>query len=141
MTFNIYTVTALSTLVNKLAIGLVTIKQLKADLRTYRAANTVDKAELQDMLRTALAASDKDYANDAKLTGVEYQKTALRAQVKRIMADTDPESGAVAAQTGEVTKAGKKVTADQKALKAYMAEVVAELMAQGWTKTDIKAAI
>ena len=141
MTFNIYTVTPLTTIVNELAKGLVSVKQLKRNLLAYRTTNTVDKAELRDMLRTALAASDTDYAKDAKLTGVEYQKTALRAQVEEVLRASDPEKQTKAEQTDGVTKAGKKLSADQKALKAYMAEIVAELTAQGWTKADIKAAI
>lgn len=134
-------VNAITTAINQMVDGFLSFDAACAKVRAYRAAEQLDADTAREYIQVALLAKKPEYRKQVTENGKPAQDSAFKKAVSRMMSATDPDKSAVAEQTGEVTKAGKKLSADQKALKEYMATIVAELMAQGWTKTDIKAAI
>ena len=136
------TINPITSAINAMVDGFLSFDAACAAVREYRASEQLDADTARVYIQAALVAKKPEYAKQLTENGKPAQDSALKKAVSRMMRYTDPDySTAKAEQAGEVAKAGKALSADQKALKEYMAGIVAELMAQGWTKTDIKAAI
>ena len=136
-------VNAITTAINAMCDGFLSFDAACATVREYRMAEQLDADTARGYVLAALLSKKAAYRTQLTDNGKPAQGTALKAAVTRLMRYTDPDYQAKADTSEQkgVTKAGKKLSGDQKALKEYMAAIVAELMEQGWTKTDIKAAI
>lgn len=133
-------INAITIAINNMVDGFLSFDAACAKVKAYRASEQLDADTARGYIQTALCAKKPEYMKQLTENGKPAQDSALKKAVSRMMRYTDPDAGVKAEHAG-VNKAGKRATADEKALKEYMAGIVAELMAQGWTKTDIKAAI
>jgi hypothetical protein len=133
-------INAITTAINQMVDGFLSFDAACDKVRAFRAAERLDADTARTYIQTALLAKKPEYRKQVTENGKPAQDSAFKKAVSRMMRYTDPDYSA-AKDEQSVTKSGKSLTADEKALREYMAGIVAELVAQGWTKTDIKAAI
>lgn len=121
--YTVFAKSELTEIVDKLVRSAVTTKQFKRDLAEFRQANaaTDNPQELREMLRVSLAAMDADYLADSKLTGREFQCTALYQFIKRTVADTAPK--------GADEGSGQKASKSDIEVPAEIAKLAAKLVA------------